>query len=58
MRYRSELATLGRWVRVDRQGGSLEGRAVDVATDGRLVVEGADGTRTEIAAGDVVHLRG
>lgn len=57
-RYRSELATLGRWVRVDRQGGVVEGRAVDVATDGRLVVEGSDGTRTEIAAGDVVHLRG
>jgi BirA family biotin operon repressor/biotin-[acetyl-CoA-carboxylase] ligase len=57
-RYRSELATLGRWVRVDRQGGIVEGRAVDVATDGRLLIEEADGARTEIAAGDVVHLRG
>ena len=57
-RYRSELATIGRWVRVDRQSGVVEGRAVDVATDGRLVLEVADGTRTEIAAGDVVHLRG
>jgi BirA family biotin operon repressor/biotin-[acetyl-CoA-carboxylase] ligase len=57
-RYRSELGTLGRQVRVDTQGGIVEGRAVDVGTDGRLLIEGADGARTEIAAGDVVHLRG
>lgn len=58
LRYRAELATLGRWVRVDRHDGGVEGRAVDVGADGRLVIEEADGTRTEIAAGDVVHLRG
>lgn len=57
-RYRSELATIGRWVRVDRQGGVIEGRAVDIAADGCLLIEGADGARTEIAAGDVIHLRG
>ena len=57
-RYRSELATIGRWVRVDRQDGVIEGRAIDIAADGRLIIEGADGARTEIAAGDVIHLRG
>jgi BirA family biotin operon repressor/biotin-[acetyl-CoA-carboxylase] ligase len=57
-RYRAELATIGRWVRVDRPGGIVEGRAVDVADDGRLLIEEAGGGRTEIAAGDVIHLRG
>jgi len=56
-RYRSELATLGRRVRVELPGGSLEGTARDVAADGRLVVVTDDGERVEVAAGDVVHLR-
>lgn len=37
-------------------GGTLRGRAVEVDTDGRLVLETARG-REVVAAGDVVHLR-
>ena len=56
--YREHCATLGREVRVLLPGErTLEGRAVDVDDDGRLVVAGPDGT-TPVAAGDVVHVRG
>ena len=49
--------TLGRRVRVELPGqGALEGRAVDVDADGRLVLETAGGER-RIGAGDVVHVR-
>jgi BirA family biotin operon repressor/biotin-[acetyl-CoA-carboxylase] ligase len=51
-RYRSRCATLGRTVRVELPGATVEGVATDVDDDGRLVVDGR-----EIAAGDVVHLR-
>lgn len=54
--YRRRCSTLGRRVRVELADGAVEGRAVDVADDGRLVVEDANGRR-EISAGDVVHLR-
>jgi BirA family biotin operon repressor/biotin-[acetyl-CoA-carboxylase] ligase len=55
-RYRDELGTLGRTVRVERAHGTLVGRAVDVDDAGRLLVE-VDGAVEVIAAGDVVHLR-
>lgn len=55
-RYRTELATLGRTVRLELGDRVVEGVAVDVTTDGHLVVE-ADGARTAFAVGDVVHLR-
>ena len=51
-RYRHRCTTLGREVRVELPGGSLEGVATDVDQDGRLLVGGR-----AIAAGDVVHLR-
>jgi BirA family transcriptional regulator, biotin operon repressor / biotin---[acetyl-CoA-carboxylase] ligase len=55
--YRGVCATLGRDVRVELPGAQvLEGRAVDVDADGRLVLEAA-GRRRTVAAGDVVHLR-
>jgi len=50
-RYRERCATLGRRVRVELPGGSVEGMANDVDEDGRLLVDGRP-----IAAGDVVHL--
>lgn len=53
---RASSATLGRWVRVDLGSSSIEGRAVDVTDDGRLVVTTVDGDRI-VSAGDVVHLR-
>jgi BirA family biotin operon repressor/biotin-[acetyl-CoA-carboxylase] ligase len=54
--YRAALATLGRAVRVERGPDALEGMAVDVTVDGRLVVEAADG-RHLVSVGDVTHAR-
>jgi BirA family biotin operon repressor/biotin-[acetyl-CoA-carboxylase] ligase len=55
--YAARCATIGQDVRVDvPAGGPVEGRAVDVDSGGRLVVETADG-RTAVGAGDVVHVR-
>lgn len=56
--YRSRLATLGQRVRVELPGGRLiEGIAVSVEPDGRLVVDVA-GVIHLVDTGDVVHLRG
>jgi BirA family transcriptional regulator, biotin operon repressor / biotin---[acetyl-CoA-carboxylase] ligase len=56
--YTSACSTLGRRVRVDLPTGErLDGVAVDVDEDGRLVVD--DGHRRRaLGAGDVVHVRG
>jgi BirA family biotin operon repressor/biotin-[acetyl-CoA-carboxylase] ligase len=56
-RYRAELGTLGREVRVELPDGSFAGRAEDVRADGALVVLLPDGSRRSVTAGDVVHLR-
>ncbi|KAA1428004.1 biotin--[acetyl-CoA-carboxylase] ligase [Nocardioides antri] len=54
--YVSHCATVGQDVRVDLPGGtSLSGRAVDVDSDGRLVVETPSGVE-KVGAGDVVHV--
>lgn len=59
--YRAALATIGRRVRVELPGGtSVDGLAVDVEPDGRLVVDvdgpsGGEVHRYDV--GDVVHLR-
>jgi BirA family biotin operon repressor/biotin-[acetyl-CoA-carboxylase] ligase len=56
--YAASCATLGRTVRAELPGDRvLEGEAEAVDGEGRLVVRGADGTRTAVAAGDVVHVR-
>lgn len=55
--WRTRSATLGRRVRVDLGSSDVEGVAVDVDGDGRLVVETDDGERRAFAVGDVVHLR-
>lgn len=53
---RHKSATIGRSVRLELPAGVVEGRAIDIASDGRLVVVTKDGTiRVEVA--DVVHLR-
>jgi BirA family transcriptional regulator, biotin operon repressor / biotin---[acetyl-CoA-carboxylase] ligase len=54
---RRRSATLGRRVRVDLGGEMVEGRAVEVTSEGHLVVETGHGDRRTIAVGDVVHLR-
>ena len=55
--YRARCATLGQSVRVELADQVLEGQAVDVSTEGHLVVESAAGRRV-VVVGDVVHLRG
>lgn len=56
--YRLYCGTLGRRVEVALPGGgTLSGTASDVDSEGRLVVTGADGCLTAVAAGDIVHLR-
>ena len=59
-RYRSDLDTIGRDVRVELPGGDpdpkvLLGRAIDVDATGRLVVEEPDGTVHHLDVGDVIH---
>jgi BirA family biotin operon repressor/biotin-[acetyl-CoA-carboxylase] ligase len=55
--YRAACATLGRDVRVELPGSrALDGTAIDVDADGRLVLDVA-GDRQTVAAGDVVHIR-
>ncbi len=55
-RYRGLLDTLGREVRVEMTGGSVEGRAIGVDGRGALLVE-HDGAIDAFHVGDVVHLR-
>lgn len=56
--YVSSLSTIGREVRIERvDGGILEGRAVDVADDGRLVVLDSCAVTHRVEVGDVIHLR-
>jgi BirA family biotin operon repressor/biotin-[acetyl-CoA-carboxylase] ligase len=57
-RYLARCDTVGRAVRVHLPGDTtLDGEATDVDESGRLVVTSADGTRTAVSAGDVVHVR-
>jgi BirA family biotin operon repressor/biotin-[acetyl-CoA-carboxylase] ligase len=56
--YRRRLATLGQRVRVElADGTTLEGTALDVEADGRLVVVDACAITHRVDTGDVVHLR-
>jgi len=56
--YRRHLSTLRREVRIDLPNGDvLEGRALDVESDGRLVVLDRCGVTHRLAVGDVVHVR-
>ena len=57
MLYRHNLGTLGRSVRVEVPDGVVEGRALDVELDGRLVVVDDCGITHRFAVGDIVHLR-
>ncbi len=56
--YRRRLGTLGREVRVEVNAEeTVEGRALDVEADGRLVVLDRCGVTHRFAVGDVVHVR-
>ena len=50
--YRARCSTIGRRVRVELPGGSIEGTAEGITDEGALVVDGR-----AILAGDVVHVR-
>jgi BirA family biotin operon repressor/biotin-[acetyl-CoA-carboxylase] ligase len=55
---RARSATLGREVRVELPGGrAVIGRAVDLASDGALLVETRPGEVVRVSVGDVVHVR-
>ena len=55
--YRSSLDTLGRRVRIELPAGELVGTAIDVESDGRLVVLDECAVTHRVSAGDIVHLR-
>ena len=57
-RYRTKLSTLHRAVRIELPSGEfVEGRALDVEADGRLVVLDSCGVTQRLDIGDIVHLR-
>lgn len=57
-RYREALGTLGRRVRVELPAGDVvEGRALDVEADGRLVVLDDCAVTHRLDVADIVHLR-
>jgi BirA family biotin operon repressor/biotin-[acetyl-CoA-carboxylase] ligase len=56
-RHRAMSATLGRRVRIDVGSEQVDGTAVDLLPDGRLVVATHAGDTRVFATGDVVHLR-
>lgn len=56
--YREACGTIGQRVRAELPDGtSITGVAVDVDTDGQLLIKLDDGTPKAIAAADVVHLK-
>ena len=55
--YRASLATIGQSVRVELAGSAVFGRALDVSSDGRLVVLDECGITHRFDTGDVIHLR-
>jgi BirA family biotin operon repressor/biotin-[acetyl-CoA-carboxylase] ligase len=55
--WRARSATLGRRVRIELGPDDVDGTAVDVTDDGRLVVDTLAGERRTFAVGDIVHLR-
>lgn len=55
--YRQRCATLGQEVTATVATGPVQGRAVDVADSGGLVIEVAGGKRVEVTSGEVQTLR-
>jgi BirA family biotin operon repressor/biotin-[acetyl-CoA-carboxylase] ligase len=56
-RWRQLSSTLGQRVRVSLEPGELEGDAVDLATDGSLLVRTDSGALMPVMAGDVNHCK-
>jgi BirA family transcriptional regulator, biotin operon repressor / biotin---[acetyl-CoA-carboxylase] ligase len=56
--YLGQCATIGRVVKIALPGGrSLDGTAVDVDTNGCLIVRDERGVLVPVSAGDVIHVR-
>jgi BirA family biotin operon repressor/biotin-[acetyl-CoA-carboxylase] ligase len=55
--YKARCATLGQQVTATVAHGAIQGRAVDVAASGALVVEQENGARVEVTSGEVHHVR-
>ena len=49
-------ATLNREVRIETMGGEIVGRAVDIDSNGALIIKGKDGSLRTAIAGDCFHL--
>lgn len=56
-KYKSMSSTLGRQVRIESMNETIEGKAIDIAITGSLVIEMPDGRVVELSEGDVIHLR-
>jgi BirA family biotin operon repressor/biotin-[acetyl-CoA-carboxylase] ligase len=56
-RYRQELATLGRRVRLEMPDGDIVGVALDVTALGQLIVRVDSGVTRSVDVADVTHLR-
>lgn len=54
--WKSKTATLGKRVRIIFREEIKEGKAIDVAQDGSLIVQLDSGEKIKIYAGDVIHL--
>jgi BirA family biotin operon repressor/biotin-[acetyl-CoA-carboxylase] ligase len=54
--YKELSDTIGRYVKIEMAGNSIEGKAIDIDRYGRLMVE-KDGKVEKIASGDCIHLR-
>lgn len=56
-KYKTMSSTLGKQVRIESMNETIEGKVIDIAITGSLVVEMADGRVVELSEGDVIHLR-
>ena len=57
-RWKGLLTTLGRVISVRGAGGTISGRAIDVDSNGSLLLEDESGRRHAVAAGDVTVVSG
>jgi len=55
-RWKSLSATLNKDVRIVASGEEIVGRAIDIDTNGALVIKGKDGSLRSAIAGDCIHL--
>lgn len=56
-RYKNVCSSLSKQVRVESINETIEGKVIDIAITGALVLEMGDGRVLELSEGDVIHLR-